>query len=75
MKLYREGSIPELRCRVINAFLDALWENVPLRLTVLRLRHTGSLIFGLNIVGQQQFESCFDKWYSEKPDRLIGPES
>ncbi len=72
VKLYREAYLPETRCKVITALLDALWENVPLRLALLRLRKASSQIFGLNTVGQQQFEACFDKWYAGKPSKLIG---
>jgi hypothetical protein len=28
--------------------------------------------FGLNSVGQLQFEECFDLWYSRVPDRIVG---
>lgn len=72
VKLYRAEYLPETRCKVVTALLDALWETVPLRLALLRLRRASSQIFGLNTVGQQQFDLCFDRWYAGKPDKVIG---
>src|SRR5258705_5052515 len=37
-KLYREPHLPESRCKIVIAILDALWPNVSLRLPLLRLR-------------------------------------
>jgi tetratricopeptide (TPR) repeat protein len=71
-KLYRESYLPETKCEVTTTFLDAMWENAPLRLTLLLLRKATPQLFGLNPVGQKQFETCFDKWYLDKPDKLIG---
>jgi tetratricopeptide (TPR) repeat protein len=72
VKLYREAYLPETRCKVVTALLDALWETVPLRMALLRLRKASSQFFGLNTVGQQQFETCFDNWYAGKADKLVG---
>jgi len=54
------------------AFLDALWANVPMRLPLLRFRKLSKRFFGLNLVGLEQFEQCFDQWYSQVPDKLVG---
>lgn len=74
VKLYRERYLPETKCRIMTAFMDAIWKNVPLRSTILQFRRMSGQIFGLNAVGQQQFESCFDKWYAGQADRLIAPQ-
>lgn len=71
VKLYREPYLPETRCKIVTALLDALWSTVPLRLALLRIRKASRQLFGLNTVGQQQFDSCFDAWYADRPDKLL----
>lgn len=72
-KLYREPHLPEVRCRVMTAFLDELWSNVPLRSALLHVRKNSGRSFGLNPVGQNQFDECFDRWFAGvTADRLIG---
>jgi hypothetical protein len=70
-RLYREPYLAESRCRVVTAFFDALWANVPVRTALLRLRRASSRLFVLNPIGQAQFDRCFDEWYRGRPDRLI----
>jgi hypothetical protein len=72
-KLYREPYLPEARCRVVRVLLDALWSNLPLRLALLRIRTNSVRFFGLNSVGQNQFDECFDQWYTGLTDKLVGP--
>ena len=43
------------------------------RLPLLRLRKASTQFFGLNCVGQEQFDKCFDQWYAQVPDKLVGP--
>ena len=71
-KLYLEPHVPQTRCKVVTALLDALWVSFPLRSALLRLRKVSTQFFGLNCVGQQQFEECFDQWYAQVPDKLVG---
>lgn len=71
-KLYRESYLPESRCRVMTALLDALWKSVPLRLPLLHIRRNSAQVFGLNPVGQNQFDICFDQWYGNLPDKIVG---
>ena len=73
VKLYREPQLPQTRCKVLTAILDAMWVTVSLRLPLLRLRKASTQFFGLNCVGQQQFDECFDQWYAQVPDKLVGP--
>lgn len=70
-RLYRESVLPETRCTVITAFLDALWANVAARRTILHIRATTARIFDLNYVGMKQFEDCFDSWYRKLNSPLI----
>jgi hypothetical protein len=72
IKLYRENYLPESRCRVVTALLDALWRSVPLRLPLLHIRRNSAQFFGLNSVGQNQFDRCFDQWYRAVPDKIVG---
>lgn len=62
LKLYREPVLPESRCRVVTSFFDALWKNPAARNSVLSIRANCQRMFGLNSVGQSQFERCFDNW-------------
>jgi tetratricopeptide (TPR) repeat protein len=72
-RLYREDHLAETKCRVVTAFLDALWENPHLRRNVLQIRRISESIFGLNVVGRQQFNACFDNWHRGKSEGLIIP--
>jgi hypothetical protein len=57
----------------VRVLLDALWSNLPLRLALLRIRTNSVRFFGLNSVGQNQFDECFDQWYTGLTDKLVGP--
>lgn len=71
IKLYRESLVPESRCRVVTAFLDVLWKNPASRKSILSFRANSPRLFGLNSVGQSQFESCFDNWIKAIENPLI----
>jgi hypothetical protein len=71
IKLYRESLLPESRCRVVTAFLDVLWKNPTSRNSILSFRANSPRLFGLNSVGQSQFESCFDNWIKAIENPLI----
>jgi hypothetical protein len=71
-KLYREPYLPESRCKVVTAMLNALWRNVVLRLPLVRLRKGSPQFFGLNPVGQTQFDQCFDQ-YGTVSDKIVIP--
>ncbi len=70
-RLYQENILPETRCAVITAFLNALWSNIAARRTLLYLRQTTVRIFDLNVIGMKQFEDCFDRWYGKLNSPLI----
>jgi hypothetical protein len=71
IRLYREPLLPESRCRVVTEFLDALWKNPATRNSILSFRANSQRMFGLNSVGQSQFESCFDNWMKLIENPLI----
>jgi tetratricopeptide (TPR) repeat protein len=63
VRIYREALLPEHRCRVMNAVLDAIWKNPAARRSIMNLRSKSAWIFGLNPIGASQFDACFDKWF------------
>jgi tetratricopeptide (TPR) repeat protein len=65
VRIYREPLLPENRCKVITAFLDAIWRNPSTRRGMLDLRANSSRLFGLNSVGESQFNACFDHWLKQ----------
>jgi transcription elongation GreA/GreB family factor len=71
IRLYREPLLPESRCRVVTAFMDVLWKNATSRTSILSFRANSPRLFGLNSVGQSQFESCFDNWIKAIENPLI----
>jgi tetratricopeptide (TPR) repeat protein len=71
VRLYREAILPESRCTVITAFLDAVWKNSNGRRSLLNLRSNTQRLFGLNFVGQAQFDGCFDRWYKLIENPLV----
>jgi hypothetical protein len=66
VKLYRETFLPETRCGLVGAFLEAFWGNLQARKILLELRKSTSRFFGLNAVGETQFNDCFDRWVKNK---------
>jgi tetratricopeptide (TPR) repeat protein len=62
VRIYREPLLPESRCKVITAFLDAIWKNPAARRGILTLRANSPRLFGINSVGASQFNDCFDHW-------------
>jgi hypothetical protein len=72
-KLFREPYLPESRCKVVTVMLNALWRNVVLRLPLVRLRKASPQFFGLNPVGQTQFDQCFDQWYGTVSEKIVIP--
>ena len=65
VRIYREALLPESRCKVITAFLDAIWKNPAARRGILNLRANSPRLFGLNSVGESQFNNCFDHWLKQ----------
>jgi tetratricopeptide (TPR) repeat protein len=70
-RLYREPLVPENRCRVMTALLDAIWNNLPARRALLDLRAKSGSLFRLNPVGETQFNSCFDQWFMRMQNPII----
>jgi len=71
VRLYREPLLPENRCRVATALLDAIWKNLTARRDLLELRAKSVLFFNLNPVGEAQFNNCFDQWFKRMQNPII----
>lgn len=71
VRLYREPLLPESRCRVATALLDAIWNNLTARRGLLELRAKSGLVFNLNPVGEAQFNICFDQWFKRMQNPII----
>jgi hypothetical protein len=63
LQLYREDFSTEKRYQVTVAFLDAIWKHSNARSSLQNLRANTQRLFGLNLVGKQQFDDCFDRWH------------
>jgi tetratricopeptide (TPR) repeat protein len=71
VRLHREPLLPESRCRVTTALLDAFWNNLTARRGLLELRAKSGLVFNLNPVGEAQFNICFDRWFKGMQNPII----
>jgi tetratricopeptide (TPR) repeat protein len=71
VRLYREPPLRESRCRVATALLDAIWNHLPARRSLLELRAKSVLFFKLNPVGEAQFNNCFDQWFNRMQNPII----
>ncbi|HEV2196934.1 MAG TPA: tetratricopeptide repeat protein [Candidatus Acidoferrum sp.] len=62
IRLYRESLTAETRCSVTLTFLD-IFANRPGGMQLLTaFRGSSNTVFGINIIGRQQFDDCFDRW-------------
>ncbi len=61
--LHVEACSSAQRCLVVSAFLDSLWRNPNAHTFVLSLRQASARLFGLNVLGQTEFDACFDRWH------------
>lgn len=71
VRLFRENLMPENRCRVMKAFLEAMWMNPAVRRGIINLRSKSAWIFSLNPVGQSQFNNCFDAWLKQIQNPIL----
>jgi len=69
--LYRAAILPASRCAIVRALLDALATHPQALVPLKSLREMSPRVFGLNAVGQQQFDTCFDRWLEQKDNPLI----
>jgi hypothetical protein len=73
IRIYREPVTPETRCSVTSTFLE-IFSNRPGGPQLLTaLRRSSTALFGINAVGRQQFDECFDRWSKQPRSGLIYP--
>jgi tetratricopeptide (TPR) repeat protein len=60
--LYSEDVSPLRTCMVIRACLTALAQTPVLWQQLMILRRNSQVLFGLNVIAEQQFNRCFDAW-------------
>jgi TPR-GreAB-C-PIN type conflict system protein len=71
IRLYREPITPETRCSISSTFLDIFsirLEGMPL---LNALRRSSNALFGINAVGRNQFDECFDRWNKQRTSTSI----
>jgi hypothetical protein len=60
--LYSADVSPLRSCMVLRACLAALAQTPILWQQLMILRRNSQVLFGLNVIAEQQFNSCFDAW-------------
>ena len=73
IRLYREPVDPEIRCLVTRVFLDVFARRREDISLLSNLRKLSSTVFGVNGVGKDQFDECFDRWMKRRDGPLIYP--
>lgn len=73
IRIYREALTPETRCSVTSTFLDIFSNRLGGLQLLTSLRRSSSALFGINAVGRQQFDECFDRWNKQPRSGLIYP--
>jgi hypothetical protein len=71
LQLYREELPAEKRYQVTVAILDAIWKHSNARSSLQNLRANTQRLFGLNHVGKEQFDDCFDRWLKLMENPII----
>jgi tetratricopeptide (TPR) repeat protein len=71
VRLYREPIEPDVRCSVTRALLDALARRPEVLELLEKLRKISARIFGMNAVGNEQFDKCFDRWIGLRGKPII----
>jgi len=70
-KLFREPISPSERCTVIRSLLDGMGRRPEGAMLLTSLRRSTPRIFGINVLGQVQFEHCYDEWLKGRDNPLV----
>jgi tetratricopeptide (TPR) repeat protein len=71
VRFSQEQFLEAKRCLIIRSFLDAFWRNPAARGLLLSMRKFSSRLFGLNVIGQQEFDTCFDGWLNNTKSSIF----
>jgi tetratricopeptide (TPR) repeat protein len=73
IELHAEPITPETKCSITIEFLDCFALR-PDAVTLLQgFRKLTQRLFGLNQIGRLQFETCFDRWQSQRTQIIVMP--
>lgn len=71
VKFHQEQSFPERRCLVLWSFLEAIWRNPSAHKFLLNMRKFSSRYFGVNVIGEAEFNGCFDQWFTNRERSIL----
>ena len=71
VKFHQEQSFPERRCLVLWSFLEAIWRNPSAHNFLLNMRKFSSRYFGVNVIGEAEFNGCFDQWFTNRERSIL----
>jgi tetratricopeptide (TPR) repeat protein len=72
-KLFQEPIGHSERCSVTRSLLDGLGRRPDGEVLLTSLRQYVARVFGVNAVGQTQFEECYDQWLAYRGRPLVLP--
>jgi tetratricopeptide (TPR) repeat protein len=72
-KLFQEPIARSDRCGATRSLLDGLGRRPDGVILLTSLRQSVARVFGVNAVGQMQFEECYDQWLTHREDPLLLP--
>jgi hypothetical protein len=70
-RLFQETVAPSDRCTIPRFLLEGLGRRADGAILLMHLRKSGARVFGINAVGQMQFEECYDRWLRHREHPLI----
>jgi tetratricopeptide (TPR) repeat protein len=71
LRLYREPVSPPMRCVAARAVFEALAARFEANAQLLMVKLSLMQVFGLNVVGADQFNACFDSWIKQRGEPLV----
>jgi transcription elongation GreA/GreB family factor len=71
LRLYREPLPAEVKCSVTQVFLETLAKRHEAMTLLRALRRQSASVFGVNAVGKDQFDQCFDRWMNGRGKPLV----
>ncbi|HEV8039423.1 MAG TPA: hypothetical protein VGP62_11215, partial [Bryobacteraceae bacterium] len=72
-KLFQEPIARSDRCGITRSLLDGLGRRPDGAVLLMSLRQSVAWVFGVNAVGQMQFEECYDHWLAHREHPLLLP--
>ncbi len=73
IRIFKEPVALDMKCSVICAFLDVIAKRAEAMVILNSLRAASPRLFGINVIGKDQFEQCFDRWLKHRNMPIIYP--